>query len=390
MSLKEISLYIHIPFCVSKCSYCDFFSIPVGCKNNSIPDEYVNALCNEIKTRLIEYGSNIIKTVYIGGGTPSLLNTDNLKKISDVIKAAGLTDDYEFTFEVNPDDVSKDLLLNLERAGVNRISCGIQSFSEDVLKSVHRRANSRQNYDCFTLFKDFWHKNLSVDLICGLPGETEQSMKAAIEYLVKQQIPHISFYSLCVEDETPLGRAIEKGEQKYNYDFADSLWIKGRDFLLSKGYLQYEVSNFCLPGFECLHNMTYWTHKDYIGCGAGATGTIHNLNNDFRYTNSKDIKEYINFWSDVSKKSKDAPQIKENIPLKTSEFEYFMMALRTSRGISTVEYEDIFHEKIPESIFKKLQTNCKKSDNGFYYLDKEKLLFLNSFLEDIFDLINKE
>ena len=390
MSLKEISLYIHIPFCVSKCSYCDFFSVPVGCKNNSVPDEYITALCTEIKTRLKEYGSCKIKTVYIGGGTPSLFNKEQIQKISDVIKKAGLTKPYEFTFEVNPDDVSKDLLLNLESAGVNRISCGIQSFSEDVLKSVHRRANSSQNYDCFTLFKDFWHKKLSVDLICGLPGETEQSMKAALEFLIEQKIPHISFYSLCVEDETSLGRAIETGEQKYDYDFADSLWIKGRDFLLSKGYLQYEVSNFCLPGFECMHNMTYWTHEDYIGCGSGATGTIHNFKTDFRYTNTKDINEYVNFWGKNGSNPKQAPQTVENIPLKTSQFEYFMMGLRTVRGVSQKEYETIFNEKMPSFLIEKLSEHCKKSDTGFYYLDKEQLLFLNSFLEEIFDLINRE
>ena len=390
MSLKEISLYIHIPFCVSKCSYCDFFSIPVGCKNNSVPDEYITALCNEIKTRLEEYRSCIIKTVYIGGGTPSLLNNEQIKKISDVIKAAGVTNNYEFTFEVNPDDVSKDLLLNLEEAGVNRISCGIQSFSEDVLKSVHRRANSIQNYDCFKLFKDFWHKKLSVDLICGLPYETESSMLNSLEYLVEQKIAHISFYSLCVEDETPLGQAIVNGDQKYDFDFSDSLWIKGRDFLLAKGYLQYEVSNFSLPGFECLHNMTYWNHKDYIGCGAGGTGTLHNHKSDFRYTNTKDIKEYVNYWTQASVNSKAAPQTIENIPLKTSQFEYFMMALRTSRGVSLQEYEEIFNEKMPLELVEKLSERCKKSDSGFYYLEKEQLLFLNNFLEEIYDLINRE
>ena len=136
MSCKEISLYIHIPFCVSKCDYCDFFSIPVGLKNNAVSSDYIDSLCNEIKSRLKQYENFLLKTVYIGGGTPSLLSTAELNKITDILKEYGFVSDYEFTFEVNPDDVSKELLLALEAAGVNRISCGIQSFSEDVLKSA--------------------------------------------------------------------------------------------------------------------------------------------------------------------------------------------------------------------------------------------------------------
>ena len=387
MSHKEISLYIHIPFCVSKCDYCDFFSIPTGRKNNSVSKEYVDSLCNEIKIRLSEYGGCLLKTVYIGGGTPSLLTIAELKKISDVINQNGLCADYEFTFEVNPDDVSEDLLKGLQEAGVNRLSCGIQSFSESVLKCVHRRADSTQNRDCFKLFEQFWNKELSVDLICGLPGETENSMLEGLEFLVNQKIPHISFYSLCVEEETPLGAAINNNTQKYDQDFTDELWIKGRDFLLSHGYVQYEVSNFCLPGNECIHNMTYWTHESYIGCGSGATGTIYNPNGDFRYTNTKSINKYINSWNKALKMPQNVPQTVEKISHKTSVFEYFMMALRTSRGVSPKEYEELFNEKIPVLILKKLQSKCRKSSQGYYYFDSNQLLFLNTFLEDLFDCI---
>ncbi|MBR4791930.1 MAG: radical SAM family heme chaperone HemW [Treponema sp.] len=392
MSCKEISLYIHIPFCVSKCDYCDFFSIPVGSKNNAVSLDYIDSLCNEIKSRLKQYENCLLKTVYIGGGTPSLLSAAELNKITDVLKEYGFTSDYEFTFEVNPDDVSKELLLALEAAGVNRISCGIQSFSEDVLKSVHRRSNSSQNYECFKLFDHFWHKKLSVDLICGLPGETEESLIHGLNFLTEQKIPHISFYSLCVEEETPLGKAIITDSESYDYDFSDELWLKGRDFLISKGYEQYEVSNFCLKGYECLHNMTYWTHKDYIGCGSGAAGTLYRqpLENDFRYTNTKNIKEYIDFWHDGLKTIENAPQNVEKITLKDSEFEYFMMGLRTVRGVSCKEFEAIFNKKMPEKILNKLKTECTESIDGFYYLDSKKLLFLNKFLEEIYEIINTE
>ena len=378
-SLQEISLYIHIPFCVSKCTYCDFFSIPTACQKNAVHQAYIDSLCKEILFRIKQYDIRKIKTVYIGGGTPSLLNSNQIKQISDVLKQVGFCEPYEFTFEVNPDDVSKELLQNLEQAGVNRISCGIQSFSQDVLKSVHRRADSEQNYSCFDDFQAFFNGKISADLICGLPGETEKSFLDGLGFLISKNIPHISMYSLCVEDETPLGYAINSGSQKYDFDFSDELWIKGRDLLLSKGYVQYEVSNFCLPGNECLHNMAYWTHKNYIGCGSGATGTVENL----RYTNSKDIQNYTDFWNQNEILADKIPQTVEKISQQTAQFEYFMMGLRTLRGVSPQEYEMIFGEKIAPEILEKLKSNCKKSPQGFYYLDKEKLLFLNSFLEEL-------
>ena len=381
---KEISLYIHIPFCISKCSYCDFFSVACKDYKNEIPSEYVDALCKEINYRLNQFKVASLKTVYIGGGTPSILSQNQIRQITDVIKNAGLSEGYEFTFEVNPDDVSKPLIDCLEACGVNRISCGIQSFSENVLKSVHRRANAEQNYNCIPFLKSNFSGKVSADLICGLPGETEQSLLAGLDYLVQNKIPHISFYSLCVEEETPLGHKINSGELNFDFDFCDELWIKGRDFLLSKGYTQYEVSNFCLPDFECVHNMTYWTHKNYIGCGSGATGTIDNL----RFTNTKNIKEYEEFWLNNQKTADKIPQTVEKIEQKTAEFEFFMMGLRTARGVSPQEYKAFFEKEMPEKLLKKFEAECQKSQNGFYYIDKDKLLFLNSFLEELLDLID--
>lgn len=381
---KIISLYIHIPFCVSKCSYCDFFSLTLKDCNNIIPREYIAALCKEIKYRLNGLQNPLIKTIYIGGGTPSLLKDFQIKEIVRAIKEYPVAPDCEFTLEVNPDDLSRDLLVCLEENGVNRLSCGLQSFSQDVLKNVHRRADSRQNYAAFELFKQFWHKKVSVDLISGLPFETEESLLAGLDFLVKEKIPHISLYSLCVEEESPLGKAIIEGRQNYDSDFSDNLWIKGRNFLLEKGYCQYEVSNFCLPGNQCLHNMTYWTHKDYLGLGAGATGTLGN----FRYTNTKNIGEYIDFWLKKDLRSNEKlPQKEEILSPKDSRFEYFMMGLRTKRGVSAAEYEDIFKEKMPARIEGLLQAKCCQGSDGFYFLDQEGLLFLNTLLQTLLDII---
>ncbi len=384
INCKEISLYIHIPFCISKCSYCDFFSIECKDYKNEIPQKYVDALCNEINYRVGQLKDVSLKTVYIGGGTPSILSQNQIRQITEIIKKAGLSEGYEFTFEVNPDDLSKPLIDCLEVCGINRISCGVQSFSEDVLKSVHRRASAEQNYNCIPLLKNNFSGKVSADLICGLPGETEQSLLTGLDYLVQNKIPHISFYSFCIEEETPLGHKINSGEINFDFDFSDELWIEGRNFLLSKGYAQYEVSNFCLPGFECAHNMTYWTHKNYIGCGSGATGTVNNV----RFTNTKNISEYEDFWLNNQKIADKIPQSVEKIEQKTAEFEFFMMGLRTCRGICPQEYKQFFGKDIPEKVQKKLEAECKKSPDGFYYLDKDRLLFLNSFLEDLLDLLD--
>ncbi len=392
MSCKEVSLYIHIPFCLSKCDYCDFFSIPLGQANKNISGQYIDSLCNEIRVRVKAYGPCLLKTVYIGGGSPSLLDAPALMKISATLKECGLTKDSEFSFEVNPDDLSKELLENLDKAGVNRLSCGIQSFSEGVLKSVHRRSNSGQNYQAFELFKAFWHKKLSVDLICGLPCESQESLMQGLSFLVQEKIPHISFYSLCVEEETPLGKAILSGSKAYNSDFTDNLWIKGRDFLISQGYIQYEISNFCLSGFECRHNISYWTHADYIACGSGGTGTFYRQpdQEDFRYTNTKNIKEYIDFWSKEGAEPENAPQELEKISLKDSQFEFFMMGLRTSKGVSARDYEGFFGSKMPSQILEKLESECQKTADGYYFLDAQKLLFLNTFLEELYEIISRE
>lgn len=403
---KEIALYFHIPFCLSKCSYCDFFSIPVlaASPKKIIPDKYIDALCNELNYKLKNYGECFIKTIYIGGGTPSLLTVEQIKKLTCAIKKYPLAENFEFTFEMNPDDVSEVLIKALEECGITRISLGVQSFCDTVLKSVHRRADFKIITRAMQLLKTYWYKNLSVDLICGIPGETEKSLITGLESLVKAGIAHISLYSLCIEEETPLGKGIINGNISYNQDTSDLLWIKGRDYLIKSGYVQYEVSNFCLQGFECVHNMVYWAHKDYLGFGAGATGTLYNSDGSgLRTVNKNDIDLYQNFWGDYSKVTQaDAFQTAcrafeiEELSVETSIFEYFMMGLRTNRGVSLREYESIFKAQMNSNIVKKLEAwqekglciiknemSFKGEKDVRYILSESGLLFLNKLLEDL-------
>lgn len=303
----------------------------------------------------------------------------------------------EITVEANPDDISKDFLDALASCGVTRISCGIQTFNASALKNVKRRGTDKVSRSAAELIKTYWKGIFSADLISGLPGESEKSFLRTLDELLKFKPEHISMYSLTLEEETPLGKSFYDGTLEYDFDMADKIWIAGRNFLIEKGYGHYEVSNFCLPGFECQHNLAYWNQDDYIGCGAGGTGSFYGKN-ALRFTNTSELKKYISFWKD-SVSTENAPGTAERLSGKTQAFEFFMMGLRTLRGISREEYERRFSSEIPEKIaavFKRWSEKglCREklspspvarrgAPEHFYSMTEEGILFLNRFLEEI-------
>ena len=399
------SLYIHIPFCISKCAYCDFFSRSYSC----VPDDYITALCTEISYRLKMYKISVLNTIYIGGGTPSLLKENQFQKLFSHIKSiVNLASDAEITVEVNPDDVNDALLETFFFCGVNRISCGIQSMNDSALKTVCRRADSTANKKALLLLKNLWKGDISVDLISGLPGDDEASLGKSLEEVYKINPSHISLYSLTIEDETPFGKKLSSGQLSYDFDKADKLWLSGLNFLEAHGYKWYEVSNFCKEGKECRHNLTYWTHSDYLGCGSGATGTVYNKDGSaLRWTNITDIEKYISFWSGfesvdttfyaddkkISAMDLSKVQTEEDIEVSVSEFEFFMMELRKTSGFDEAEFIKIFNRQLPDKflyLFEKWEKNglCvrQKKEDGCgvkYCMSREGMLFLNRFLEEL-------
>lgn len=384
------SLYIHIPFCLSRCKYCDFFSTVL--QEDSIPEDYITALVNEIKFRLKKNNVKSLETIYIGGGTPSLLSQNQVNKIFDGIKSeVQINPDAEVTIEVNPDDVTEDLLKFYNSTSINRISCGIQSLNNSALSFCGRRADFKNCKKALDLFKKYWKKNLSLDIICGLPEETETTFIESLNTMIKYNPDHISMYSLTIEEETPLGQMYFNGDLEYSFDYSDELWLKGYDILKKNNYAQYEVSNFCHSNKECKHNLKYWNHSDYIGCGSGGTGTVYNKDGSGnRWTNKKNIQEYCNYWNKDSADGK-IPAEEEFISIEDSKFEFFMMGLRKRQGIFAQEYKDIFKEDLPEkyvSIFAKW--NCKglldinKTEKDINYsLNEKGILFLNSLLNEL-------
>ena len=388
----KTSLYIHIPFCRSKCTYCDFFSISA---DGDVPDSYIDALCAEISWRMAEFGADGWLTVYVGGGTPSLLSEKQLRRLFNFIRSLGGTA-AECTVELNPDDVTPSLLECLSECGVNRISVGIQAMEQSVLSAVKRRSSLQSVYAALECIRRVWKGVFSADIICALPGQSESGFLNGLEKLLSYEPAHISMYSLTIEDGTPLGNAVREGAVCYDFDAADAMWISGRDFLESRGYRQYEVSNFysIKNGSPCAHNLAYWKLQNYIGIGSGAAGSLYGRKS-FRYTNTHDIAEYIRFWNsfDCKKSAGQAvvPQSVECIEKNTEQFEFFMMGFRTADGICAEEYSGRFGDEIPERILrvfdrwqkKNLLRKYQKDGQNWYALTGNGLLFLNPFLEEI-------
>ena len=404
-------LYVHIPFCTSKCSYCDFFSVPC---NEKIADEYIDAVLNEAAYTASLWDIDSWKTIYVGGGTPSLLSEKQIDRLFSGLLKMSRKAPLEVTMEVNPSDVTESLLDAASASGVTRISCGIQSFSDTSLCRVRRRSRASDVYRALSLFEKKRPHSLSVDMIARLPEETDASFASGLQTLIAHAPDHISLYSLTVEEGTPLCSEIEKGNILHDIDTSDALWISGRDLLCGAGYEQYEVSNFCRRGGECLHNLAYWNLESYAGIGAGATGTFYRKNVSARFTNTRDIDSYTRFWNgekidaddfrsriffsddfrtvqvraERERKFAELPFSVEYIDKKTEAFEFFMMGLRMTRGICRETYEarfGAFPEKA-EALFtawegRGLALRRKKNGAHFYALTKEGLLFLNEFLE---------
>lgn len=395
--MEKGSLYIHVPFCVSKCVYCDFFSRTNF--NADVFSNYTDSLLNELlwlksKTRI-----HNLSTIYIGGGTPSVLGLNNFNKIFSFIKNnfSFSEKDFECTVELNPDDVSPELINFFEKSFVTRISLGVQSLNEKTLYLMKRRSTRETALNALALIKKNFSKRFSVDLIAGFPGDKKTDLINSIKEISDFNPEHISLYSLCVEEGTPLYAQIESGELDYDFDYSDQCWLSGKEYLEKLGYVQYEISNFAKSekAFS-RHNLVYWNLNNYIGCGSGATGSFFNNDNSgIRFTGTDDILKFIDFWKDKKNPGldfSDCPFTVEKLNPASVEYEFFMMGLRLSRGVSEKEYEKRFNKNIGETLGEKsglfsdwkekgLAEVYKKNGERFFRLTEKGRLFLNRFLE---------
>jgi len=317
---KMQGLYIHIPFCKSRCIYCGFFSTTML----DLRQQYVDALCQEMKMRC--QGAENISTIYLGGGTPSQLTTDQLRQILHRAYIYNKVEkDAEVTIEVNPDDVTERFANDLTQLPVNRISMGVQTFDDKRLRFLHRRHTAEQVTTAVDRLRAAGIKNISIDLMYGFPGETIADCEADIAKALSLQVEHISTYCLMIEEDTQLQQMLQQGnitetEEELERQMYETIINRLED----GGYEQYELSNFARPGFHSRHNSSYWDGTPYIGIGAAA----HSYDIGSRSWNIADIKQYIQGMANSQRIYEE-----ERLDSDTRYNDAITVALRTSRGL---------------------------------------------------------
>jgi len=328
-------VYIHIPFCKSFCSYCDFYSV-TDCSET---DALVEAITREAAIRSGYLYNETVDTIYLGGGTPSLLSVMQAEKILTAVRNIFRVDaDPEITVEVNPDDIRAGYISSLAALGVNRISIGVQSWDDGRLKYLGRRHTARQSAEALeTVFRE-GIKNVSADLIYGIPGMTTAGLRQDIEKTLTYPVTHISAYHLTIEKGTPLHRLKEKGKlTETDEETSSSIFMLLISLLKEKGFLHYEISNFALEGYISKHNSAYWKQVPYIGLGPSA----HSFDRRSRQWNISDVKEYIRSVNEGNVSFE-----REELDRLTLFNEYIMTALRTVWGIDLTYVENSYDKEL--------------------------------------------
>lgn len=336
--MKELELYVHIPFCVKKCFYCDFLSMPV---DESIRRHYVCKLIEEIEYKSEKYKEYEVSSLFFGGGTPSILSETQIAEIMKALqKNFSIKSDAEITIECNPGTLTGQKLSAYKQCGINRISMGLQSGNNqelNMLGRIHTYEEFLQNYD---LVRKIGFDNVNVDLMSALPGQTVSDWEDTLRKVLKLRPEHISAYSLIIEEGTPFYQTYEKDElrrqegERPQYlpseETERAMYEVTRSILAQKGYERYEISNYAKKGMECKHNIGYWTRKNYLGLGLGSASLVENV----RFSNSSDLKEYLN--------GKFEPQEKEVLTRKEQMEEFAFLGLRMMEGISRRRFEETF------------------------------------------------
>ena len=328
-------IYIHIPFCKRRCIYCDFFSTIQSEKKPT----YIHALCQELEMRKNYLGGEEIETIYLGGGTPSQLTEEELNEIfTSLYNIYKVKEDAEITLEANPDDLTPEYVSMLRRLPINRISMGIQTFQEETLKLLHRRHTARQAIEAFQRCREAGFRNISIDLMYGLPGETLDTWKEDLQQAIALHPEHISAYHLIYEEGTALWKLRDEHQvEEADEDLSVTLFKTLINELKQAGYQHYEISNFCLPGLHSRHNSSYWTGKKYLGCGPSA----HSFNGSSRQWNIASLDNYLKGIAS----GKPNYEIEE-LDLYTRYNDFVITSIRTCWGMSLSRLRSEYGEEL--------------------------------------------
>lgn len=374
--MESLGVYIHIPFCVRKCQYCDFLSMSGG---ESQKERYVEALCREIRQRAEEFGRYEIRSLFWGGGTPSVLNAEQFNRIVQALakSAPHWRQNAEWTVEANPGTVTPELARSWKAAGVNRVSLGAQAFQDSILKELGRIHNWEQVIQSVAILRSAGFDNLNLDLMMGLPNQRLKDWKETLDQALELDPEHLSCYSLIVEEGTPLCEKYQVGELKMPEEEEERrMYAVTLETLEQKGYLQYEISNFAKEGCECRHNLSYWDLSAYRGLGLGASSYIQGR----RIRNACGLERYCAVQNPAA-----LEQVEEEASLKNAVEEWMFLGMRRIKGISEAEFEERFRMR-PEKVYlKQLEELSQQGliirENGRIRLSRRGLDFANLVFE---------
>ena len=375
MENREIGIYVHIPFCKRKCYYCDFISYS---NKDSKIEEYIQAVKKEIELQKIK---STITTVYIGGGTPSYIESKYIKGIMEEINKKNLSNEAEITIEVNPGTVTLEKLKDYKEAGINRLSIGLQSAQDELLKQIGRIHNYEQFLETYKMARKVGFKNINVDLMLGLPNQRIKDLKESLESIIELQPEHISVYSLIVEDGTPIANKIEAGDLELpEEDMERNMYWYVKNTLELNGYKHYEISNFAKEGYQSKHNMNCWKQKEYIGIGLAA----HSYRDITRYSNTGQLGEYIR---NVQKENLERNRIIHEIQKEDdTKKEYMLLGLRQIDGIQISKFKERFGDN-PIYLFR---NELKKlSEENLICVDDDNIKLTNKGI-DLANLVWEE
>ncbi|MFQ8698279.1 MAG: radical SAM family heme chaperone HemW [Peptoniphilus harei] len=360
MKTNKMSIYFHIPFCESRCHYCDFCSSLLAKSN---VEKYFEYLRKEIKLQEDFLRGKLIDTVFIGGGTPSSVDPKFIKEIMEDLSSFEFSKDKEVTIESNPNSLTLEKAKTYFSSGINRISIGAQSFNEEILKRIGRIHKKDDIYRAIENARSAGFENINLDLMLALPGQKFSDIEESIREVEELKLPHISYYSLILEEGTKLYRDHEKSPLAFpNEDEDRKMYHYVVDELEKIGLKQYEISNFAKEGYECRHNMAYWKLRDYISFGLSASSNIGNL----RYTNFYDFKDYY----EALEKNKSPIVFSENLSKTDRMNEFVMMGLRLNSGVDLDEFNEKFNENFLKIYEQEIEKNLK---SGLIILDDDNL-----------------
>ncbi len=370
-----LSLYIHIPFCVKKCLYCGFYSTPYSREH---ADAFLSSLRSEAALYKDAFHGRPFETIYIGGGTPTALSLDQFNILAGIVREHFLiSNNIEFTVEANPGTVSEQGLKMLLECGVNRLSLGVQSFSDPVLRTLGRLHTSEEAVDAVMCARQAGFQNIGIDLIYGVPGQTESLWRESLEQAIELEPKHISAYSLSLDEGTWFTREVEAGRLALPHEETVArMYELAVSVLARAGYPRYEISNFSLPGFECRHNLNYWRRGEYLGLGPGAWSFVSGK----RCSNIPDVREYTRRLAAGS----SPVEYEETVRPEQAAAEALMLGLRTEAGIELRRFEREHGRQAVERLVKNVEPLSGRGmvslSSGFLRLTGRGILLSNDVI----------